>query len=397
MTRTFFKKDSKNKIRVVTLNLNNLSTTESQVYTITGETGLLEGKKVDRPIITVTKGKVKRTVSEQATLQYNSICSGYLDKGYKESIELGITNLNDLEDIKSKVPSDLTDSQGNLKPMLAKSSDGLKEEIFERQWFASKKLDGTRMLMYWDKTTNQAYTSSRGGQNYDVASTYIRNNTVLKEFFQNNPDIILDGELYIHGEPLAYISGLVRLKDLCEKHKRLQYHIYDIVNENLKFSERLLILKKLQQYIDQNSTFKNIIVLDHIKVTGFQNIINLHNQFVSEGYEGLVIRDPDQCYKCGARDNRMLKVKQFQDSEFEITGLVDGLRDEDLCFSLKTKEGYAFKAKPIGDRLLKQWYREHIDELIGKMGTVKFFGYTTTDTPVPFLPVFKSVRDKTDL
>ena len=54
---------------------------------------------------------------------------------------------------------------------------------------------------------------------------------------------------------------------------------------------------------------------------------------------------------------------------------------------MQTKEGYQFKAKPIGDRAQKQWYREHINELIGKMATVKHFGMTQTDTPVPNLPV----------
>ena len=34
----------------------------------------------------------------------------------------------------------------------------------------------------------------------------------------------------------------------------------------------------------------------------------------------------------------------------------------------------------------------HIKELIGKMGTVKYFGMTNTEHPVPNLPVFKSVR-----
>ena len=34
----------------------------------------------------------------------------------------------------------------------------------------------------------------------------------------------------------------------------------------------------------------------------------------------------------------------------------------------------------------------YIKELIGKMGTVKYFGMTNTEHPVPNLPVFKSVR-----
>lgn len=124
--------------------------------------------------------------------------------------------------------------------------------------------------------------------------------------------------------------------------------------------------------------------------------MSLHQQAITEGYEGLVLRDPTQPYKCGSRD-RMFKVKEFTDDEFEILGIVDGLRDEDLCFLLKTKEGNQFKAKPIGDRALKDWYRNNINSLIGKMGTVKFFGYTSTEYPVPNLPVFLSVRDKKDI
>ncbi len=87
----------------------------------------------------------------------------------------------------------------------------------------------------------------------------------------------------------------------------------------------------------------------------------------------------------------MMKLKRFSDAEFKITGISEGLREEDMCFTLETKEGYPFKAKPIGTREDKQWYREHISELIGKMGTVKYFGMTNTDKPVPNLPVFKNL------
>jgi len=102
-------------------------------------------------------------------------------------------------------------------------------------------------------------------------------------------------------------------------------------------------------------------------------------------------------YKCGARDNRALKIKEFQDDEFRILGIVEGLRDEDMCFLMETKDGTQFKAKPIGDRLLKQQYRDDIDNIIGKLGTVKFFGWTNTEHPVPNLPSFRAVRYENDI
>lgn len=93
----------------------------------------------------------------------------------------------------------------------------------------------------------------------------------------------------------------------------------------------------------------------------------------------------------------MLKVKMFQDDEFKIIGITDGLREEDFVFNMETKEGYSFEAKPMGDRALKKWYRDNIDQIIGKIATVKYFGYTSTDKPVPNLPVMKALRDKIDM
>ena len=93
----------------------------------------------------------------------------------------------------------------------------------------------------------------------------------------------------------------------------------------------------------------------------------------------------------------MLKVKKFVDAEFEVIDLVEGLRDEDLCFLLKTEDGNQFKAKPMGDRQLKQWYRDNLESLIGKMATVKYFGFTNTENPVPNLPVLKSFRLNEDM
>lgn len=41
--------------------------------------------------------------------------------------------------------------------------------------------------------------------------------------------------------------------------------------------------------------------------------------------------------------------------------------------------------------------RDNIDQIIGIIATVKYFSYTTTDKPVPNLPVIKSLRDKIDM
>ena len=70
----FLRRDNKGKIRIATLILSE----DNNIYFITGETGLFEGKRVERPVITIEEGKVKRTPLEQAKLQYNHEIELYL-------------------------------------------------------------------------------------------------------------------------------------------------------------------------------------------------------------------------------------------------------------------------------------------------------------------------------
>lgn len=395
-SNNLFKRDNNDKIRHIELYLDEYTDCTGDIfYSITGKTGLYLGKMVPRPLVTIDQGKVKRTVKEQAQLQYNSLINSYLDKGYKKPEDLNIADINNSVEVESKVPKQNTDDKGNLKPMLALSIDDLpksKLSILNNKWLASKKIDGVRALLF--KKDGVIQTSSRGGKDYNIAAYYIINDPFVIHLFNLHPDYILDGEIYIHGKPLNYISGLCRLKALDPQHKQLTFQCYDIVREDLSFTQRKNILDSIEHDKPIDSRLE---IICHTEVQGKESIIKLHNKYVADGYEGLVIRDPNEKYKCGARDKRMLKVKMFQDAEFEIAGMTEGLREEDFVFNLKTKEGYTFEAKPMGDRALKQWYRENINNIIGKFATVKYFGYTTTDKPVPNLPVMKALRDEIDM
>ena len=384
MKEILISRDSKSKLRVVEISCDWDSTTET--YKLKRYTGQFNGKMIEQPVIEIVKGKAKRTISEQATLEFNSHVKKYLDKGYKKISDYGYDSLENFDE--NVVPKSNTDQKGLVKPMLCDQYDFDDSKLEKITWKASTKLDGLRTMLYYKDGV--IYTSSRGGKDYNVAATYIREDEYLKTLFEENPTLILDGELYRHGWNLQKISGLGRLETLTEDHKELQFYCYDIVDENKTFKERYEILQTL------NQTDK-FVVVEHLDVKGNDNINKLHDKYIDQGYEGLVLRDPSKTYKCGSRSNRMLKVKKFTDAEFEVIDLVEGLRDEDLCFLLKTEDGNQFKAKPIGDRQLKQWYRDNLDSLIGRMATVKYFGFTNTENPVPNLPVLKSFRLNEDI
>lgn len=391
-------KDSKGKIRVVNISYD--WDKDLNGYVIRRFTSQYGGKITTQPIILVDKGKgigkARRTVSEQAKLEYDSRVNKYMDKGYKKLSKS--IDLYTKEELDALLPEETTDSEGNLKPMLAKDFHNVATSVLEKQWwYASRKLDGVRCLMF--VKDGEVHTSSRGGKNYDTSTYHITCNPKLKKFMLDNPSLILDGELYIHGYSLQALSGLARLKKETDKCDELQYYIYDIVDTSKTFEERLEILdhikEELQLNFNPNKTFEDgelqVQMVPHIRVEGWTQIKKTHDNYVKEGFEGAVIRRPDKKYGVNKRTNDMVKIKEYRDKEYKIVGFSEGLRPEDMVFVCETENGKRFEAKPIGPRELKYEYLERIKEIVGKMATVKYFSFS--DEGIPTQPVLKCIRD----
>ena len=382
LNKTLVTRDTKGKCRFVHIWT---EWTENK-YLIHRESGLIGGKKLTSPNLEITTGKVKRTIDEQCELEFNSAIKKYLDKGYKDITELGITELT-VEQVDKVLPKIKTDQNGNLKPMLCKILDKTNEKLTNKKWLASFKLDGLRCFLFY--RDGEIHTSSRGGGDYDIATTYIREDKFLKKLFEEDPTLILDGELYYHHPAwnLQKISGLGRKQVLEEDHKFLKFYCYDVVMD-LPFIKRWEILQIIQKCLHTFNTADSskLVIVDHVWVQGLDEIMKRHDIAVSEGYEGLVIRDPDKEYKCGARDDRMLKIKEMTEDSFKVLGYELGLRGvEDMCFVLETKEGKQFKAKPEGDRTVKEEYMDNIKDIIGRMMDVRYFHYS--EDGIPILPV----------
>lgn len=359
---------------------------EGNIFVIQRITGQYLGKQTEQPELIIDKGKAKRSTLEQAELQFNSIINKYLDKGYKKISDLTKTPFEDISEseMNNLVPSIKTDSNGFLKPMLAKDSNKCQTSVLNKRLLCSTKLNGVRCLMQFSE--GKIHAISRGGKEYNVPTTLIRE--ALEDFFKEHPSVILDGELYNHGHHLQELSGIARLKEWEDRCNILEYWIYDIADSTKTFEERLEFLMLLK---DKLKGISKIKVIDHIETNSFKEIQDLHNKWVKEGYEGLVARKPNSTYQFGKRGSDMIKVKEYMEQEFEIIDYKDGLRDEDFCFILQTEDGKPFAAKPIGDRELKDRYLRDIDEIIGKQGTVKFFEWSREG--VPQQPIFQVVRD----
>lgn len=380
---TLVTRNARDKIQVAIAVLSQNGNT----FIIDRSTGQYQGKMSKQPEIIIEKGKVKRSVIQQAELEFNSIVNKYLDKGYKNLSTLTNKKFKDIEpsELEALVPTLKTDQSGNLKPMLAKSSNDCQNSVLQKPMWCSRKLNGVRMMVKFDKHQNKVVTVSRGGKNYDVSAQLICKE--LSNYLQEFPDITFDGELYIHGKHLQYISGMARLDTWEDRCEDLEYWVYDLAIPNVPFNQRLDLLKEISEIFETSNKIK---IQEHVLTNSWGEIQQLHDKWVLEGFEGLVARKPEKNYEFGKRGSTMVKVKMYKEDEFEIIDYAEKLRDEDFCFILQTENGNVFEAKPCGDRELKAWYLDNMDDIIGKKGTVKFFEYSADGTPLQ--TVFQSVR-----
>ena len=400
--KTLVSKDSKGKIRVVEISYEGNEAT--RIYTIYRYTGQFEGKMTKQPEIIVDRGKATRNIHEQVELQFNALVKGYKDKGYIE-LENEIDNYSS-EELYKLFGDAPAGTNGVVKPMLAKQADKVtKTDIFNKKWIASRKIDGLRCIIYLGDD-GKLHTSSRGATNYDNAMFEILTHPALIKLFKNNEGLMLDGECYHHGYTLQQINSIARTQKVAKDLEILQFYWYDIVDLNNPFKARLTKMKSIADELKEYGSeigwepdrmFKEnelrIQFVPQVEVSGWDNMMKLHNEYVSEGWEGLVIRDPERPYKPNGRTNDMIKIKVYKDDCFKVVGKEAGLRgSEDMVFIMQMPDGRTFKAKPFGDREQKQEYWINFEEKYnGHIGECKFFYYS--DDGIPLQPAFKAFRD----
>jgi ATP-dependent DNA ligase len=370
-------------------------------FLITREYGQVQGKTTRSPDTVITKGKANRTCKEQAILQFNSFVKGYKDKGYISTPKH--PNSYSEEEL-SKLFGELkTNQAGVIKPQLAKQADKVtNKKIFDKEWFISKKLDGVKALFYYKD--GEIHTASRGGSDYDYSTVHLRNNPALIKFFQANPTVTLDGELFNRKYNLQFLSGAARMEKNAYDCDVLQYWIYDCydsANPDMIAKDRweFLINELNHKYeifvymspIDDDIQ-DSIRLLYHETVSGWDNMKNLHDKWVSEGFEGAVITDPTKAYKVGARCNNLIKIKQYKSEDFKVIGYKLGARgSEDMTFTCELEDGRTFEAMPCGTREQKAEYVENFDSKYkNHKAECTFFNYSSDNIPTqPKLRIFR--------
>lgn len=331
----------------------------------------LDGKETVRLVQVEGKnlGRANETSPlEQAHKELEARVKKQIDKGYVQSLEAA--------------DAPVVNSVGLPQPVLATVLEKVKPESID--WdnaYLQPKLNGHR-CMFKDGTLY-----SRGGKEIDLPHILEQIDAEALNNFH------LDGELYIHGVPLQQIGSLV--KKPREESKALEYHVYDCPMEGTQFSDRFV-----NSMLFLGSTTPKIEFVDTIKVTSLAEVHELTDQWVSEGFEGSILRHGTDSYEFGKRSRKILKVKNYTESEAEIVGWElkqpvikeDGTRLQVICFVLRNNfGGDTFEVTAPGNeqQVHEQW--RIAKSFVGKQMTFKYF--ELSDGMVPQQPIALQVRE----
>jgi ATP-dependent DNA ligase len=203
--------------------------------------------------------------------------------------------------------------------------------------------------------------------------------------------IQLDGELYTDTMSFQEIVGLVKKEKLPEHNRQceIKYYVYDIICDKpyeQRYQDLTLLFK--------TNSFKHLRFVKTEMCSSESHMKAKHDQFVSNGFEGIMIRNPMGKYK-NARSVDLLKYKEFMDDEYTVIGFTegDGLEKGCVIWICQTEEGKQFHCRPRGTHADRMELFQHGNEYIGKKLTVRYQELTSSEEKVPRFPVGLSFRD----
>ena len=235
------------------------------------------------------------------------------------------------------------DKYDKFKPQLA--HDYTKRP--QSSGISQPKLDGIRCIARKDGLFTRAGKEISTCPHIEVA---------LKDFFEDYPNIILDGELYNHELKANFnkITSLVRKvkpseEELLECMDLVEYHVYDCFdkdNTDTLFLDRIFSLPGLIHHAK--------IVHVPTKVCDDQEALDkLYSQYTEDGFEGQMVRN-NTPYD-NKRSKNLLKRKEFITDEFDVVEVLEGQGNwagYAKHFQLELGDGRTFRSGVRGNQAL---------------------------------------------
>lgn len=180
--------------------------------------------------------------------------------------------------------------------------------------FVSPKLDGIRCVI------NNGAVYSRSGKK-------IRSKSVQALFGRCDINM-LDGEL-IYGSPTAHdvfnkTTSFVMSEDIPVgmDENKIKLFVFDYVQDGVDFNTRNKTATALVENAQENNVPVEIVTQTYVQSEA--EMLTFEQQYLSQGYEGVMLRNINGLYKPGRateKSQALMKVKRFEDDEALIIGV----------------------------------------------------------------------------
>lgn len=232
-----------------------------------------------------------------------------------------------------------------------------------------------------------------------------------------------DGELII-GDPTnpdCYNLCQSHIMSFDKPHEDLRYYVFDFIRHtHLPFYRRL---EEAECFVNSLKEITSAFFVPHSVVETEEALLKYEEACLSEGYEGIMMRDPLSHYKEGRatwKEGIIYKLKRFTDTEARIVGFEERLINTNE--QEKDERGYAKRSKaanglvasgllgkflveydgeilPIAPGNFKHEQLEHIwlnqGKYLGKWLKFRYFSYGIKD--LPRFPRAIGFRDEEDM
>ncbi len=291
------------------------------------------------------------------------------------------------------------------KPMLAAKINSEKDVQFPV--YATPKLDGIRCLVIDGHAVTRKFKP--------VPNKYIR--AQIEKYCPNG----FDGEIMSDECTFNELQSKVMSQ---EGEPRFSYNVFDYVATSIDtpYLERIA---DLVQYVKNHDIpFVKIIVPEI--VSDEDMFMKMEELYLKAGYEGIIVRTESSPYKCGrstVKQQWLLKLKRFVDSEAKVLGFKEGFHNKNVAtvdelghtkrsshkenkilsgslgkFEVKDiYDGSLFKigtGQGLTHKLRQEiWYNQ--EKYLGKIIKYKYQDFGRKD--LPRIPVFVGFRDPRDM
>lgn len=211
-----------------------------------------------------------------------------------------------------------------FRPMLCKNLKDNWDHI-PPQVYIQPKLNGMRCM------ASSTWMMSRAGTNiYSLPHIQQALSTLP-------PEVVLDGELYCHNQSIEFVMSMCKRNERIPENIRISFYVFDIADETLNYNARLEYTRDLfaehfpsaqnnlphEDY--KHPTNPNLPIsfptnpspIGHVRLLNTLDIPSTeieehHKFFLSNGYEGSIVRNPRTPYQFNVRSPGLFKYKPVE-------------------------------------------------------------------------------------